>query len=244
MQRSYPDPIELDRVGSTQDELRRLAAEGAPALTAVRAEEQTAGRGRRGRTWSAPHGSSLLVSILLRPSRAPEELAALSLVGGIAVCEAVRTTGVEARLRWPNDVVAGPRKLAGVLPELVDGPAVLLGVGVNVSLREQDLPPTDRLPATSLLLEGAEVPAPGELLRRLLAALVPLLEQFDARGFAPLAPLASALDPLSGEPLTLSLADGSERHGVGAGIDRDGALLLRTADGVERHVSGEVVRVR
>ncbi len=210
----------------------------------MRAEEQRAGRGRRGRTWTAPYGTSLLTSILLRPKRRADELGALSLVGGIAACEAVRTTGIEPRLRWPNDVVVSGRKLAGILPELIDGPAVLLGIGINVSLRERELPPTDRLPATSLLLEGAEVPTPRRLLERLLAALVPLVEQFELSGFAALAPLAAALDELAGQPLVLQLADGSERRGVGAGIDRDGALLVRTADGVERHVSGEVARVR
>src|SRR5690242_14315739 len=117
MRGSYPAPIELDTVGSTQDELRALAAAGAPAFTSVRAEEQTAGRGRRGRRWTAPHGSSLLCSILLRPVGRPEGLGALSLVGGIAVCQAVATCGVEPRLRWPNDVLVGGRKLAGVLPE-------------------------------------------------------------------------------------------------------------------------------
>src|SRR5262245_8491550 len=141
----YPDPVELGRVGSTQDELRALAAAGAPAFTAVRADEQTAGRGRRGRTWSAPAGTALLVSILLRPGRPADELGALSLVGGLAVCEALRTTGTRPRLRWPNDVVVDGRKIAGVLPELVEGPAVVLGVGVNVSMDEGQLPPTDQI---------------------------------------------------------------------------------------------------
>jgi BirA family biotin operon repressor/biotin-[acetyl-CoA-carboxylase] ligase len=240
-----PRRIELERCGSTQDELRALAAQGAPAWTSVRCDEQLAGRGRRGRAWHAPAGTAMLASILLRPSRPAEELPTLALVGGLAACEVARSLGAAARVRWPNDVVTDQGKLAGVLAELVtgDAPCVLLGIGLNASLTREQLPPTDRLPATSLALEGIESPPPGALLDRLLEGLAALVEQWESGGFAAIAPRLRDLDDLTGRSLRLQLASGRAVNGTASGIDLDGALLVRTAAGLERHLSGEVERV-
>src|SRR5690242_17534691 len=124
----------------TTQELVRGLPEGAVAA----ADEQTAGRGRRGRSWVAPPGSAVLFSLSLRPQIAPDRLAAFSLVAAEAVCAAA---GPEVAVRWPNDVLAGGRKLAGVLCELREGQLVV-GVGINANLAEDQLPVATRVPAT------------------------------------------------------------------------------------------------
>jgi BirA family transcriptional regulator, biotin operon repressor / biotin---[acetyl-CoA-carboxylase] ligase len=238
-----PLTIELERVASTQDVLRELAAEGAPAYSTVRADVQEAGRGRRGRSWQTEPGAALLISVLLRPTRALDELAALAIVGGLAAARVAQALGVDARVRWPNDVVVSGRKLAGVLAELIDGPAVLLGVGMNAAARLEDLPETDGLPPTSLLVEGADVPSPAALGRMLVDELRPLVARFGAGGFEALRDEVSALDAMRGLELELSLADGSTVTGRSAGFGPDGALVLETPTGMRAHRSGVVVRV-
>jgi BirA family biotin operon repressor/biotin-[acetyl-CoA-carboxylase] ligase len=238
-----PRTVELERCGSTQDELRRLAADGAPAFTTVRADLQDAGRGRRGRSWETRPGAALLVSVLLRPARPAAELASLAIVGGIAAARVAIGLGVPALLRWPNDVVVGEQKLAGVLAELADGPSVLLGVGMNADASADDLPPTDGLRPTSLRLEGVDPPSPTELARLLVGELQPLAARFDAGGFAAVRDEAAALDALWGLELELALADGSTVTGRGHGFAADGALVLETAEGLVEHRSGVVARV-
>ncbi|MEL4210860.1 biotin--[acetyl-CoA-carboxylase] ligase, partial [Corynebacterium bovis] len=153
----FADVRVVDRTGSTNSDLVAAAGEGAPDLTVLLAEEQVAGRGRLGRTWSAPARSQLIVSVLVRPAVAPDRLGTLPLVTGVALAEAVRGLGVDAALKWPNDLMVGDRKLAGVLVEAVQltpRPAVVVGFGLNVDLREDELPVPH---ATSLVLERARV---------------------------------------------------------------------------------------
>jgi BirA family transcriptional regulator, biotin operon repressor / biotin---[acetyl-CoA-carboxylase] ligase len=120
------------RLDSTNRYLLDEAARGAPAGTVVVADEQTQGRGRLGRSWVAPPGASLLVSVLLRPRLAPERLALLTMAAGLAAIDAVAAIGeFEARLKWPNDVVVDDKKLGGILAEKV-GDAVVIGMGLNV----------------------------------------------------------------------------------------------------------------
>jgi BirA family transcriptional regulator, biotin operon repressor / biotin---[acetyl-CoA-carboxylase] ligase len=234
---------ELASCASTQDELRVLAAAGEPAFTAVRADVQIAGRGRRGRRWEAPAGTALLVSILLRPLRPMHEIPVLSLAGGIAAVECARAFGADAGLSWPNDVVCGGRKLGGVLAELGPDGSVLLGVGMNLSSRAGDLPEADRLIPTSLLLETGAAPAAPVALSALLEALQPLAALFDAEGPEAIAARARPLDALSGSRVQLRLASGNTVEGSAAGIADDGSLLVRTERGVRGYASGEVVRL-
>ncbi|MDX6631363.1 MAG: BirA family transcriptional regulator [Gaiellales bacterium] len=234
---------ELESCDSTQDELRLLAAAGAPAFTAVRADVQRAGRGRRGRTWEAPPGTALLVSILLRPQRPQHELPVLSLAGGIAAVECARAFGAAAGLSWPNDVVCDGRKLAGVLAELGPGGCVLLGIGMNLASLASDLPESDRLAPTSLLLETGDAPSAPAALAALLEALRPLADLFDAEGPPAIAARARALDSLEGRAVRLRLAGGDSVEGVAAGIADDGSLLVRAGGGVRAYASGEVARL-
>jgi BirA family transcriptional regulator, biotin operon repressor / biotin---[acetyl-CoA-carboxylase] ligase len=234
---------ELASCASTQDELRVLAAAGEPAFTAVRADVQIAGRGRRGRRWEAPAGTALLVSILLRPLRPMHEIPVLSLAGGIAAVECARAFGADAGLSWPNDVVCGGRKLGGVLAELGPDGSVLLGVGMNLSSRAGDLPEADRLIPTSLLLETGAAPAAPVALSALLEALQPLAALFDAEGPEAIAARARPLYALSGSRVQLRLASGNTVEGSAAGIADDGSLLVRTERDVRGYASGEVVRL-
>lgn len=238
-----PRTIELERVGSTQDELRQLALAGAPAFTVVRAEVQDAGRGRRGRSWQTRPGAAMLASVLLRPRRPASELAALAIVGGLAAARVAQGLGVDARVRWPNDVVVGGRKLAGVLAELTGGPAVLLGVGLNAGADPEDLPTTDGLPPTSLRIEGARAETPSELAQLLVDELRPLCARFDEGGFEAVRPQLDELDALRGLRLELELAGGQTVVGIARGFGADGALLLETPDGIREHRSGLVARV-
>jgi BirA family transcriptional regulator, biotin operon repressor / biotin---[acetyl-CoA-carboxylase] ligase len=156
-----------ERTASTQRLLGANDPEGAVAV----ADEQTEGRGRLGREWHAPAGTSLLVSVLLRPDVEPARLPELSLVAGRACAEAIaEAAGVETDVKFPNDVLVQGRKVAGILAEASEG-RVVLGVGVNVSQEAGELPADARTPATSLLLETGREIDRAELLVALLARL-------------------------------------------------------------------------
>src|SRR3954453_10053754 len=144
----------VEETASTNADVAAAARAGAPAGLVLTAERQSAGRGRAGRTWVAPARAGLAVSVLLRPAAPRESWGWLPLLAGLAVVGPLATmSGLDLGLKWPNDVlVAGERKLAGLLAEVVDD-AVVVGIGLNVSLRADELPvPT----ATSLLLEGSD----------------------------------------------------------------------------------------
>lgn len=204
--------LHLREVDSTNERARALAAAGAPHGTLVTATAQTSGRGRQGRAWSAPPGRTLVLSLVLRD---PPRL--LSLMAGVAVAE---VAGARARIKWPNDVLVDERKVAGILAEgrLQEGWAVL-GIGLNVATRPQDLPAELRETAGSLGLAPADLEP---TLERLLDALArwlaaPESEALDA---------VRARDALAGR--TVSWSGGS---GVARGIDADGRLVVELADG-------------
>ena len=154
----------VERCESTQ----RLLADDAPEGAVAATDEQTAGRGRLGRDWVAPPGSSVLASVALQPGVPTEQLAELSLVAGRACAAALaEAAGVVPEVKWPNDVLIGGRKVAGILAEARGG-RVVLGIGINVLQTEAELPARAQHPATSLLIEtGRRVPR-GELLAAVL----------------------------------------------------------------------------
>jgi BirA family transcriptional regulator, biotin operon repressor / biotin---[acetyl-CoA-carboxylase] ligase len=161
-----------ERTGSTNADLLARARDGAPEGVVLVAEEQIAGRGRMGRTWVSPPRAALMFSLLVRPGQIPPARRGwLPLLTGVAVAEAVTaTTTVESRLKWPNDVLAGDAKLAGILAE-ASGDAVVVGVGLNVSTEPAELPPPGpaALPATSLRVAGARATDREALLLAILA---------------------------------------------------------------------------
>jgi BirA family biotin operon repressor/biotin-[acetyl-CoA-carboxylase] ligase len=159
----------VERCESTQ----RLLADDAPEGAVAAADEQTAGRGRLGRDWDAPPGSSVLASVALRPDVPTAKLAELSLVAGRACAQAlVELAEVVPEVKWPNDVLVGGRKVAGILAEAREG-RVMLGIGINVLQTEDELPQRAQYPATSLLIEtGRRIPRAD-----LLASLLDHLER-------------------------------------------------------------------
>lgn len=162
--------------GSTNADLVALAERGEPAGLVLVAEEQTHGRGRLDRTWTSPPRSGLTFSVLLRPGREPARLGWLPLLAGLAAAEAVRgPSGLDVRVKWPNDLLVGDRKMAGLLAERT-GDAVVVGIGLNVTMAADERPVPG---ATSLLLEGSATLDRAELLRAILVRLSQRLTAWD-----------------------------------------------------------------
>jgi BirA family biotin operon repressor/biotin-[acetyl-CoA-carboxylase] ligase len=207
--------LHLRVIDSTNIRARELAAAGAPHGTLVTAGEQRAGRGRQGRTWSAPPGRALLSSLVLRD---PPRL--LPLLAGVAVAEVAERAGVTARVKWPNDVLVDGRKLAGIL---VEGRPqerwAVLGIGLNVALRRDDFPPELRETAATLGLEPAAVATT-------LATLLEVLERWLGRSPEAVLDAAREHDALRGRRISWSAG-----AGIADGIDGDGRLVVRADDG-------------
>lgn len=247
--------------GSTNDDLaertRRSPGEELPHGSVLVAEHQSTGRGRLGRTWSAPPRSSLAVSVLVRPGVALGRWSWLPLLTGVAVADAVtQVCGLPARLKWPNDVLvptsaAGEShaKLGGVLAEVVatpEGAAAVLGVGLNVSLTTAELPTAA---ATSLLLAGSATLDRDVVLRAYLRALARRYRDWAAADGNPRASgLAAAYRETCatiGQRVRLQLPGGAEQVGLADGVDDEGRLLLLGDDGtVVAHAAGDVVHLR
>lgn len=241
-------PVEVhEKLGSTNDRVAELAAAGAPEGTLVIAREQTAGRGRRGRTWASPRGG-LYFSFLLRPS--PESLQGppATLVAGLALCQALEgLTPPDARpqLKWPNDVLIRGRKVSGILGEmsLVDGSnCLILGLGINVEAVE--LPSELREIATHLEEVGA-TPTRAQVLSAFFLAFGAWHTRLsDAAGRTSLLEEAAVRMPNLGQPIRLRLPN-EVVEGVFAGLNPSGGLLLTRADGSQRaYLAGEVESAR
>jgi BirA family biotin operon repressor/biotin-[acetyl-CoA-carboxylase] ligase len=234
-----PPIVRLGRVASTQPIAFALAAEGAPDGTVVIADSQTAGRGRRGHAWVDEPGASLLASIVMRPRLEPARLPGLSLAAAVAVADALtRTAGVTPRLKWPNDVLVGGRKLAGILLETRlsgDQATTILGVGVNLSQRV--FPAELGATATSVWLVSGRLVDRDSLLAALLDALGEWRRRLERQGFAPIRKRWRALADTLGRAVTV---DGVS--GIAVDVDADGALVVADADGRRRRVvAGEVL---
>jgi BirA family transcriptional regulator, biotin operon repressor / biotin---[acetyl-CoA-carboxylase] ligase len=230
--------VHLSTAGSTNDHARRLALAGAPHGTVVVAEQQTAGRGRQGRVWSAPTGRALTLSALVRLPAAMLE--PLPLAVALAVCEACEAVApVACRIKWPNDVWIDGRKVAGVLIEgrPLDRWAVI-GIGLNVNTAQDEFPEELRGPAVSLRI------AAGRPIDRdaALDALLTRLADWVARLDDPVAVAAAfrERDVLHGERIAWSAGD-AKREGEARGIDDDGSLVVFTDAGERvRLDAGEV----
>jgi BirA family biotin operon repressor/biotin-[acetyl-CoA-carboxylase] ligase len=227
--------VALDTVGSTNDEAAQLADAGAPEGTVVWSREQTGGRGRRGRVWASPVGN-LYTSTILRPDCLAQRAAELGFAAALAVADIV-PAGREVRVKWPNDVLVDGGKIAGILLESAIGQTgqvqhVVAGIGVNVGFAPRL--PEMRYPGSAL---GGSVEAG---LEKLAAALAARLAEWRREGFETVraAWLAKA-GPLGAE-VDVKLGEGLVR-GRFAGLDREGALLLDTATGPRKIVSGELL---
>lgn len=249
--------IVLDSAGSTNDELARIAADSAE-FTVVLTLDQRAGRGRLGRAWIAPPGRTLAASVLLRPRLADgaplprDSLGWLPLLAGAAMTAAVNTVlpARNARLKWPNDVLIGGRKVSGLLSELAPGGTVVIGSGVNLFLPEEELPtPT----STSLALAGATAHG-DELIDRVLSGYLSELRALTGRllaadgdavasgGHAVVTGLCDTL----GRAVRVELPGGDALEGTAAGVDPTGRLQVRLAGGgaLVAVAAGDVVHLR
>jgi BirA family biotin operon repressor/biotin-[acetyl-CoA-carboxylase] ligase len=219
----------------------------APGLATVQlAEYQTAGRGRRGRPWVAPLGGALCLSIGWTFAHLPREISALSLAVGVWVRRALAGRRIQSvELKWPNDLIAHGGKLGGILVELraeSGGPGyVVAGIGLNVALgakQRQAVVASGARPVDLATLESGPIDR-NELAAQLVTQIVAGLAEFSERGFAPFAKEWDAADALRGRRVLVRGATHSVR-GTARGIDTSGALLVQTATGLERHISGEV----
>jgi BirA family biotin operon repressor/biotin-[acetyl-CoA-carboxylase] ligase len=237
----FPDPFRLfvrDSVESTNDELRTLAQAGAPEGLILLAEQQTAGRGRRGAAWFSPAGESLAFSILLRPEKPKSLWPRFSLATGLAVAEAIETCGLQAGIKWPNDVWIGQRKAAGILVE-AGMDFVIIGIGLNVNSTR--FPEEVAEIATSLRMESSRNFSRAEVLSALVRKFASRNRQIDDE-FGELLSAVRQRCVLSGNRVSLTTSSGL-RTGTVEGIADGGELLLRTEAGLERLIQADEVRL-
>jgi BirA family transcriptional regulator, biotin operon repressor / biotin---[acetyl-CoA-carboxylase] ligase len=232
------DVRHYDRLGSTNDEARRLAEAGVMHGTAVHADEQTSGRGRLSRRWFSPPGN-LYLSIVLRLDLPPTRSLELGFLAALAVADAVDALlphQVRATLKWPNDVLVRDGKIAGILVEQA-GEAMIVGIGLNVLHAPAGVPYK-----VSTIVECGGLATVDGTREKLLQALGSWIEVWQQDGFAPIRAAWLARAPAHGCTLGVRLAD---RFVTGwfAGIDTDGALLLDTPQGRGRIVAGDVTVV-
>lgn len=228
---------------STNRRAREEAERGAPHGSVFFAEEQTSGRGRLGRTWSAPRGAGVWMSVLLRPKLTPADIAQVTLLAGLATCIAIReVTGLPVAIKWPNDIVYEGKKLVGILTEMAAEEdrisALVVGIGVNVN--NASFPKELKEKATSLLLAGGRRVSRKELAARILLRLEEEYERFLQH-----AADRAFLDRYAQHCATIGsvvrVATGSEEFiGTAVGINETGALLVETGQGVRPVLSGEV----
>jgi BirA family biotin operon repressor/biotin-[acetyl-CoA-carboxylase] ligase len=234
------------RVDSTNRLAREAALAGAPHGSIVVAEEQTAGRGRLGRSWASPPGTGIYASLICRPQLAPETMPLLTLLTAVSACEAItQTTGAVTTIKWPNDLLLNGGKLAGILTEMTgDADAlsvVIIGIGINVNTPVAQLPVRPIYPATSLLAETGRRTERADL----LAAFLERFEEWYgllARGdAAAIVERWSELSGIIGQELSVQQVSGLIAGTVTA-VDPSGALRLRDAAGNSRLVvSGDVL---
>ncbi|MDR2240392.1 MAG: biotin--[acetyl-CoA-carboxylase] ligase [Zoogloeaceae bacterium] len=233
----------LERCASTSTALLERAQQGAASGSVIVCEQQTAGRGRRGRGWLSAPGDSLTFSLLWRfPDGAPPPVG-LSLAAGVAVARALDAMGAAGvGLKWPNDIVAGGAKLGGVLTEnLMTGGrhAVVIGIGLNVRLPE-DIAAAVDTPAGAIEAVMPFAPSRNLLLAALLDSLAGMLDEFMRGGFAVLREEWMARNVHADQRVAVFAEAAAPVEGRCAGVDADGALLLETERGVRRILSGEV----
>lgn len=233
---------------ANQSQAALMGNNGAAHATCVVAQLQTAGKGRRGRSWQAGLGASLTFSLLWRFQMGASALSGLSLAVGVALIRALQAMGVhQAKLKWPNDVLvetaAGKQKLAGILIELqgdMDGPsAAVIGVGINVHLPEHVGNKIDQ-PFTDLHSISADAANPNVLLGSVLKHMAEVLNEFERDGFEALRQEWMQYHAYHNQAVRMLMPDGREVLGEVVGVAPDGVLLVNTAQGEQRFSAGEI----
>jgi BirA family biotin operon repressor/biotin-[acetyl-CoA-carboxylase] ligase len=235
------DHVALDAVTSTNDEALARAADGAPEGVLITARAQTAGRGRRGRSWDSAEGN-LFLSLILRPDGGAEAAAAVGFAAALAIIDALEPVlpgGADVALKWPNDVLIGGRKISGLLIERTPDPkaeALVLGVGINLASHPNDTP----YPATDLATAGGGLVPPGRVLAAFCGAFFARYLDWQEGGFAPLRAAWIERARGIGGPIVVEI-EGRRFDGLFQGIDAAGALCLDLgADGMKKVTAGDV----
>ena len=241
----FSDVRVVEQTASTNADLAAGARGGAATGSVLVAESQTAGRGRLDRAWTAPPRTGLTFSVLLRPEFSPMRWSWLPLMTAVAVAQPLaRLSGLDVRLKWPNDVLVGEQKLAGILAERVDD-AVVVGVGLNVLQRADELPVDS---ATSLALAGSEIVDRDPVLRAVLRSMARGYDDLRRAGGDPersgLRPAYVGLCSTLGRLVHVDLPGGRVVAGRAVDVDADGRLVVHTPAGDEAVGAGDVVHVR
>ncbi len=239
----------LDKVTSTNRYLADLAEAGEPEGTVVVAEEQIMGRGRMARRWFSPPGVNLYMSALFRPKVMPQQVPSMSLVAGLAAARALNRLfpRLKIRVKWPNDLMADGRKIAGILCDMRAETDrvhhIVVGIGVNVNLKPSAIPPELRGVATSIReLLKRDVPR-ARVAAEILNELEPLVRTWERGGLKLLLPELEAVSLLNGRQVIISLLSGEVRGKV-LGLAPSGALVVETATGEKREIMSGDVHVR
>ena len=234
----------LDTVDSTNARVMRLAAQGCSTGLVCTAEQQSAGRGRRGRPWVSPYASNLYVSLLWKFTQGAAALEGLSLAVGVAVARALHTCDVpNVKLKWPNDVLYDSAKLGGILLEMNGDAAgngwVVIGVGLNVAMPKAAAGNIDQAWTDIRTITGNQHRGRSGILAALLNELLPLVADFEQQGFARWRDEWQSLDALADTPVMLHAGD-APLSGIARGVNARGALQLETATGVQSVYGGEI----
>ncbi len=238
----------LDETGSTNDVAMGLAAEGAPHGTVVVAERQSRGKGRLGRRWVSPPGANIYMSVVLRPALHPRDATLLTLLSSVACAYAIiERTGLEVKIKWPNDIQVSGRKLGGILLETRAEPDVIsyavVGMGINVNMKASDFPASIKEIATSVLKETGRRHRRTPLAAAILNHMSDELKTLEKEGRKPLLKKWRELSSTLG--MKVKVTEGEETlTGTAMGIDDEGRLILRLSNRKLRKISsGDLVMV-
>lgn len=237
-----------EQIDSTNLRAQQLANEGAAEGTVVVAEGQRLGRGRRGRAWHSPEGLGLYFSIILRPAIFPQDAPKLNLVAGVAVVRVLkRVNGVEAKLKWPNDVEIGGKKVAGILTSMVADMEsihnIVIGVGINVNGKTSDFPDDLRNTGTSVRMAVGKDQDRSAVMRAWLEEFEGLYDEFRLNGFGKILQEWRENSAMVGRTVRIDLVEGAVKGRV-RDVDDDGYLVVVQEGGGERRiVSGDVAMV-
>lgn len=234
----------LDTVDSTNDYIKKLAEDGAPHGTLAVADYQSGGKGRRGRSWVTPHGTAIAMSILVRPTLAPEKASMMTLVAGMAVARSVKeVTGLDVKIKWPNDVVIDGKKISGTLTEMsMELGAIhyiVIGTGINANVTE--FPDEIKDTATSLILEKGEKVDRAAIICAHMEAFEDFYDRFMEYGDMTLLREDYQELLVNQDKVVRVLEPGHEYTGIARGIDEMGQLLVEKEDGsIVKVYAGEV----
>lgn len=252
----------FDILESTNLRASELGDEGAPEGTAVVADAQHSGRGRRGRSWFSPEGKNIYTSVVLRPCIPLPKASQLTLTAAVALAETISVylknfTDVGTNIKWPNDILVGGRKCAGILTEMKSSDKkidyVVVGIGINVNILRHELPGELTDTATSMYAEKGEKTTRSDLIQTLYLSLEKWYKNYLEEGFAHVRPVWNSLSAINGKNVRAAASGAGMTHkhgdegyeeGVALRVNENGALLLRKADGrIVEVVAGEVISI-